>query len=119
MLSFANMPWLAAAAALIALASVGAAHSFERKADDMKIEDIKEDVAAAFNQRYGELFYQNPIDGQFLPIPTVTPDEFRLVNETSDTWHLLREPLVGMTVRATVLKDGSAIVFEKPEFAYE
>lgn len=117
--SFASVPWLALVAGLVAVAGVGAAHSFDRKADAMTIEDLTHDVATAFNERYGDLYYRNPIDGKYLPIPPLSAGEFRLVEETDAIVRLIREPLVGMTVRAEFTKADGAIVFHKLEFAFE
>jgi len=85
----------------------------------MTEDEIKRDVAAAFNHRFGALFYQNPIDKKFFPVPALEPGDLRVTGETDEAIELIHEPLVGMTVRARMLKPSGAIVFDKPEFAYE
>lgn len=85
----------------------------------MTEDTMKQRVADAFNSRFGELYYRNPLDGQYFPIPALEPGEFRVTSEEDGRTQLVREPLVGMTVRATVDAQSGLIAFEAPSFAYE
>lgn len=111
---------LSLAAGLVAVPIVGVSLAKRPEAAPVISErDVSLRVAAAFNERYGALFTQSPVDGAFHALPTVAPDEFRLAQEDQQAWRLIREPLAGMSVRATVDKQTGLIAFATPSFTPE
>ena len=106
-------------ATLAAIPIVGVSLAQQRLDLPMTEAQMSRNVANAFNERFGALYARNPLSGDYEPVATVAADEFSLVADDTHFARFVRNPLVGMTVRATVDKTSGLIAFAAPEFAYE
>lgn len=70
-------------------------------------------VAEQYARTFGNLYVKSPLDSSYLAFPALSPQDFRLVEETPELWVFVHEPLSGPTIRARVARANGFVVFDQ------
>ncbi len=83
------------------------------------VEEAKETATERFNLLLAPLGVRNPLDQKFYSIDPLFAADFKVVEETDNTWILIHEPLSGPKVIATVGKTTGLVQFDSLEVSVE
>ena len=85
----------------------------------MTEEQLKSKVAERYRAVFGTLYFQNPVDRAYVPMPAISAEDLKVTGETETAWTVVHDPLVGVIVRATVSKTAGLVQFDAVEMAVE
>ncbi|MBL8259676.1 MAG: hypothetical protein JNM60_07715 [Candidatus Competibacteraceae bacterium] len=85
----------------------------------MTEEQLKSRVAERYRAAFGKLYFQNPVDRAYVPMPAISAKDLKVTGETETAWTVTHDPLVGVIVRATVSKTAGLVQFDTVEMAVE
>ncbi len=85
----------------------------------MMEEQLKSRVAERYKTIFGVLYFRNPIDHAYVPMPAIPAEDFKVTGQTETAWNVAHDPLVGAIVRASVSKADGLVQFDMIDFAVE
>jgi len=80
---------------------------------------LKSQVAERYQTVFGKLYFQNPLDRSYVPMPAIPAQDFKVTGETETVWTVAHDPLVGVIVRASVSKASGLVQFDAVDIAVE
>ncbi|MBK8898913.1 MAG: hypothetical protein IPP10_10480 [Candidatus Competibacteraceae bacterium] len=106
-------------AALVFLATLPTQSHAETKMAEMTEAQLKARVADRYKALFAALYFQNPVDHAYAPMPAVSAEDFKVTGETDAVWTVAHDPLVGVIVRASVSKATGLVQFDTVDIAVE
>ncbi len=85
----------------------------------MTEEQLQSLVAERYKAVFGALYFRNPIDRAYVPMPAIPAENFKVTGQTETAWNVAHDPLVGAIVRASVSKADGLVQFDMIDFAVE
>lgn len=91
----------------------------ELKMVELTEKQLKERVAERYQAVFGKLFFKNPVDQAYVPMPALPAQDLKVIGQTDTVWQVAHDPLVGVIVRASVSKATGLVQFDNVDVAVE
>ena len=95
------------------------AYAEELKMTELTEKQLKERVAERYQAVFGKLFFKNPVDQAYVPMPALPAQDLKVTGQTDTVWQVTHDPLVGVIVRASVSKTTGLVQFDNVDIAVE